>query len=243
MLNKVLWGLGLLQHWCIELLDSVIVQNRVSYHSLTSPSNCAPTSALDDSSGFQVVARRVLPRVVLINLLHVVVARLGISCITSIVPKLLLYALARLVHKIHVLLLLLSRLNALIDPARNLTCIVVWIVTFECKLATLSTFARNLACGSELGGRSQALLDLLDLVGLEVDWLVYAFSVLHLLNFVTTWNLTRLLDVIYARVTLRVGAWVVEIYRICWKEIHLVFTCLAKTACIDRGKLERFWCS
>lgn len=59
------------------------------------------------------------------------------------------------------------------------------------------------------------MLDLLDLVGLEVDRLVYAFSVFHLLNFVATRNLTGLLDVINAGVTLRDGAWVVEIYRIC----------------------------
>ena len=221
----------------------MIVQNRVSHHSLTTSSNCASTSPLDDSSGLQVVAGWVLPRIVLIDLLHVVIAGLGISCITPIVPQFLFNARTRLVHKVHVLLLLSSRLDALVDPTGYLTRIVVRIVTFECKLATLGTFARNLACGSKLGGRSQALLDLLDLVGLEVDWLIDAFSVLHLLNFVATWNLAWLLDVIYARVTLRIGAWVMEIYRICWKEVHLVFTCLAKTACIDRGKLERFWCS
>lgn len=59
--------------------------------------------------------------------------------------------------------------NALIDPARDLTSIVVREITFEGELATLSAFPADLARWAELCRAKKSLLDLIDLLWLQVD--------------------------------------------------------------------------
>lgn len=174
----------------------------------------------------------------LVNLFHVVIARLRVGSVTPAISKLLLNACRRLVKKLKVLL---DWLYALIDPSWYLAGIIVWSFTFKSKLTTLSTFARHLARLAQLCRSSESMLDLLYLIGLEVDWLIDAFSIFHLLNFVSAWNLTWLLNRVDARIALRVGTRVVEVNRVCSEQVHLVFTCLAKATGIYCAQLKWFW--
>jgi len=175
---------------------------------------------------------------VLVNLFHVVVARLRVGSVTPAIAKLLLDACSGLVKKLKVLL---DWLNALIDPPWYLTGIIVWGFAFKSKLSTLGTFARYLARWTQLSRSPKSMLYLLDLIGLEVDWLIDAFSVLHLLNFVATrmrnlaWLLLNRVD---ARIALWVGTWVVEVNSVCCEQVHLVFTCLAKATRIYCAQLK-----
>lgn len=73
---------------------------------------------------------------------------------------------------------------------------------------------------------------------LEVNRLVNAFSVLHLLGLIAVGNRTALLDAVYTRVTLRIGRRVVEVNRVCLEQIHLVLTRLAEAGRIDMRKLK-----
>ena len=73
---------------------------------------------------------------------------------------------------------------------------------------------------------------------LEVNRLVYAFPVLHLLGLVAIGDRAGLLDAVYARVALRVGRCVVEVDRIRLEQIHLVLTCLAEARRVDMRKLK-----
>ena len=84
----------------------------------------------------------------------------------------------------------------------------------------------------------QALLDLLSMLRLEVNRLVYAFSVLHLLGLIAVGNRTSLLDAVYARVALRIGCRVVEVDRVRLEQIHLILTCLAEAGRVDMRKLK-----
>ena len=73
---------------------------------------------------------------------------------------------------------------------------------------------------------------------LEVNRLVDAFSVLHLLGLIAVGNWTGLLDAVYARVALRIGCRVVEVDRVCLEQIHLILTCLAEASRVDMRKLK-----
>ena len=72
-------------------------------------------------------------------------------------------------HLSSLLLLLMWWQDALVDPAWDLTCIIVRKVTLEGKLTTLGVFPRDLALGCKLRWGPQPLLYLLYLPRLNVN--------------------------------------------------------------------------
>ena len=73
----------------------------------------------------------------------------------------------------------------------------------------------------------------------EVNRLVNAFPVLHLLGLITVGNRTGLLDTVYSGVALWVGHRVMEVDRIRLEQIHLVLAGLAEACRVDMRKLKR----